>query len=249
MLKLYARLAGQAVRLAVRGWPAGVALLLDATALQLARGMLVQLPSAVAFLLEFVVVAFLISSYLHLLSLVVADRRIGPADIRESFRARFWDVVSVLFALFVIRFAVGLVMAGYGDRGRIVVVLLGLTMVVFFNAVPELIYLARGQVRSFGLLMESARFISAHWPEWLGPTALVGAVVLAPFGLVQHGTFAQRLLNMQLLFSLDGIVEVVLGMPLWLKPLMLLFITWAMVFRGLLFAALASGTARKRAWP
>jgi len=78
---------------------------------------------------------------------------------------------------------------------------------------------------------------------------LMGAVVLAPFGLVQHGTAAERLLNMTSLFSLDGIVLVVVAMPLWLKPLMLLFITWAMVFRGLLFATLATGAARKRSWP
>jgi hypothetical protein len=248
MLKLYARLAGRAVRLAVRGWPAGVALLLYATVLQLARGFLAQLGIAGGFLLGFVV-AFLISSYLHLLSLVVADRRIGLADIRESFGARFWDVVSVLFALWVIQLLVAVLISGAGERGRIIGVLVGLTMVVFFNAVPELIYLARGQVRSFALLMESGRFISAHWPEWLGPTALMAAVVLAPFGLVQNGTVAERLLNMQSLFSLDGIVLVVVAMPLWLKPLLLLFITWAMVFRGLLFAALVSGAARKRTWP
>jgi fumarate reductase subunit D len=78
---------------------------------------------------------------------------------------------------------------------------------------------------------------------------LMAAILLAPFGLIQHGTAAERLLNMQSLFSLDGLVLVIVAMPLWLKPIMLLFLTWAMVFRGLLFAALASGTARKRPWP
>jgi hypothetical protein len=248
MLKLYARLAPRAVRLAVRGWPAGLALLLYATVIQIARGLLAQLGMAGGFLLGFVV-AFLISSYLHLLSLAVADQRIRLTDLRESFGARFWDVVSVLFAVWVIQLGVELVTSSAGDHGRIISVLVGLTMVVFFNAVPELIYLARGQFRSFALLMESGRFISAHWPEWLGPTALMAAILLAPFGLIQHGTAAERLLNMQSLFSLDGLVLVIVAMPLWLKPIMLLFLTWAMVFRGLLFAALASGTARKRPWP
>jgi len=248
MLKLYARLASRAVRLAVRGWPAGVALLVYATVLQVARGISGQLGMVGGFVFGFVV-AFLISSYLHLLSLVVGDQRIRLADVRESFGARFWDVVSVLFALWVIELGVGVLTASAGDRGRIIAVLVGLTMVVFFNAVPELIYLARGQVRSFALLMESGRFISAHWPEWLGPTVLMGAVLLAPFGVLHHGTAAERLLNLQSLFSLDGLVLVILAMPLWLKPLMLLFLTWAMVFRGLLFGALSSGTARKRPWP
>ena len=248
MLKLYARLAGRSVRLAVRGWPAGVALLLCATVLQLARGALAQLGIAGGFLLGFVV-AFLISSYLHLLSRAVDGDRIRLSDVSESFGARFWDVVSVLFALWIIQLLVEFLAAQMGDRGRIIAVLVSLTMVVFFNAVPELIYLARGQVRSFALLMESGRFISRHWPEWLGPTALIGAVILAPFGLIQHGSAAERLLNMQSLFSLDGLVLVIVALPLWLKPLMLLFITWAMVFRGLLFKELASGNARKRSWP
>jgi hypothetical protein len=248
MLKLYARLATRALRLAVRGWPAGVALLLYATVFQAASVKLAALGQVGGFVLGFVM-AFLLSSYLHLVSLAVTDHRIGLNDVRESFLARFWDVVSVLFAVWVIQLLVAFVTSGAGDRGAIIAVLVDLTMAVFFNAVPELIYLVRGQVRSFGLLMASGRFITEHWPEWLGPTVLMGAVILAPFGLVQTGSAAERMLRLQSLFSIEGIVQVVLAMPLWLKPIMLLFITWAMVFRGLLFAALASGTARKRPWP
>ncbi len=249
MLKLYARLAARAVRLAVRGWPAAVALLLYAMIFQAATAKLAALGSLVGGFLVGFVMAFLLSSYLHLVSLAVTDRRIGFADIRESFTARFWDVVSVLFAVWIIQLVVMSVSSSAGDRGPIIAVLVGLTMAVFFNAVPELIYLARGQVRSFGLLMASARFITQHWIEWLGPTILMGAVILAPFGLVQQGSAAERMLRLQSLFSMDGIVLVVLAMPLWLKPIVLLFITWGMVFRGLLFAALVSGTARKRSWP
>ncbi len=248
MLKLYARLATRALRLAVRGWPAGVALLLYATVFQAASVKLAALGQVGGFIVGFVM-AFLLSSYLHLVSLVVTDHRIGFNDVRESFMARFWDVVSVLFALWVIQLLVAFVTSGAGDRGAIIGVLVDLTMVVFFNAVPELIYLSRGEVRSFGLLMASGRFVTQHWPEWLGPTVLMGAVILAPFGLVQASGAAVRVLAIQQLFSIGGIVGVVVAMPLWLKPVMLLFITWAMVFRGLLFAALASGTARKRSWP
>ncbi|HXJ20922.1 MAG TPA: hypothetical protein VMT03_11880 [Polyangia bacterium] len=248
MLKLYGRLAGRAAHLAVRGWPAAVALLLYATLLQLATGLSMQLGRLGGVVLVFVV-AFLISSYLHLVSLVVADRRIHIGDFRESFRPRFWDVVMVLFAIWVIQLLVGVVTIDWGQRGQIVAVLVGLTMVVFFNAIPELIYMAQGRVRSFGLLMTSARFITRYWPEWLGPTAIIGAVMLAPLGVLQQGSAAERLLRFQGLFSVNGIAAVVLSMPLWLAPLMLLFITWAMVFRGLLFAALASGAARKRSWP
>jgi hypothetical protein len=129
-------------------------------------------------------------------------------------------------------------------------VLVSLTMAVFFNPVPELLYFGQGRVRSFALLVESAKFISAHWPEWLAPNALFAGAILAPTGILQGGPFAAHLLTVQALFSLDGLVHTVMAIPLWLAPVMLLFITWAMVFRGLLFAELSSGAARRqRKWP
>jgi hypothetical protein len=248
MLKLYARLAGKSVLLALRGWPAAVALLVYAVVFQIAGGLLGGSGMIGGFITGFLI-AFLISSYLHLLSLVVAGRPIRLADIRDSFGARFWDVVSVLFALWVIELVLGVLTSGAGSRGEIVMVMVGLAMAVFFNPVPELIYLGQGAVRSFALLGAAFRFISAHWPEWLGPNALIAAVILAPTGLMQGGPFAARLLSMQALFSLQGLVVTVLVMPVWLKPIMLIFITWAMVFRGLLFINLSSGKNRRmRQW-
>jgi hypothetical protein len=248
MLKLYARLAGNAIRLALRGWPAAIALFVYAVVFQLAGSLLGQLGMIGGFVVGFVM-AFLISSYLHLVSLAVAGRPIRLPDLRESFGARFWDVVSVLFALWVIELGLGFLTSSAGSRGEIVMVLVGLAMAVFFNPVPELIYLARGQVRSFALLGAAGRFISAHWPEWLGPNVLIAAVILAPAGLIQSGPVAARILSLQALFSLQGLVVTVLVIPVWLKPIMLIFITWAMVFRGLLFIELTTGpTRRQREW-
>jgi hypothetical protein len=195
------------------------------------------------------VAAFLISSYLHLVWMAVAGRKIRFGDLRDSFMAHFWDVISVMFATWIIQLVVSSLTQGAGQRGKIVAVLVDLTMVVFFNPVPELIYLAGGRVRSFGLLMEAGRFISAHWPEWLAPSALMGAVILAPSGLVQQGPLAVKLLMFEQLFSLEGLTSAVLRFPLWLAPLMLLFITWGMVFRGLLFDELVSRVRRPRPWP
>ena len=89
--------------------------------------------------------AFLISSYLHLVWLAVAGRKIGFGDLRDSFMAHFWDVVSVMFAIWIIQLVVGILTRDAGDRGTIVVILVDLTMVVFFNPVPELIYLGQGR--------------------------------------------------------------------------------------------------------
>jgi hypothetical protein len=248
MLSLYARLAVKSVRLALRGWPAAIALLLYAVAFRFASGLLGQIAVIGGFMIGFLI-AFLISSYLHLLSLVVVGRPIRIADFRESFGARFWDVVSVLFALWIIDFGLGFLTSGAGDRGQIVMVLVGLAMAVFFNPVPELIYLGQGRVRSFALLAESGRFISAHWPEWLGPNALFAIAILAPTGLMAGGPVAARILSLESLFSFVGLVVTVLRLPIWLAPIMLIFITWAMVFRGLLFVELATGKNRRmRQW-
>ncbi|HVV52922.1 MAG TPA: hypothetical protein VHO06_24890 [Polyangia bacterium] len=248
MLKLYARLAGKSIRLALRGWPAAVVLPVYATVLLKAAGLVAPLGMVGGFLLP-IVAAFLISSYLHLIWLAVSERRIGLGDLRDSFMAHFWDVISVMFATWIIQLLVGFVTRDAGDRGQIIGVLVDLTMVVFFNPVPELIYLGQGRVRSFGLLMEAGRFISAHWPEWLGPSALMGAVVLAPSGITQHGPLAVKLLMFQQLFSLDGLTSAVLRFPLWLAPPLLLFITWGMIFRGLLYDELVSRVRRPRSWP
>ncbi len=248
MLKLYARLAGKSIRLALRGWPAAVVLPAYATLLAIASRQVAQLGMLGGFLVP-IAAAFLISSYLHLIWLTVAGRKITFSDLRDSFMAHFWDVISVMFATWVIQLVVGFLTRGMGDRGQIVEVLVDLTMVVFFNPVPELIYLGQGRVRSFGLLMEAGRFISAHWPEWLAPSALMAAVVLAPSGIANHGPLALKLLMFQQLFSLDGLSSAVIRFPLWLAPPLLLFITWGMVFRGLLFDELVSRVRRPRQWP
>jgi hypothetical protein len=248
MLKLYARLAGKALRLAVRGWPAAVVLPIYATALAIATRQAMGLGIVGGFVLT-IVAAFFISSYLHLVWMAVEGRKIGFDDVRSSFLAHFMDVISVMFATWIIQLAVSVVTRGAGDRGIIVAILVDLTMVVFFNPVPELIYLGGGRVRSFALLAESGRFISAHWPEWLAPSALFAAVVLVPSGMIHRGPLAAMLLSFQAFFSLEGLELAVLRVPLWVAPFVALFINWAMVFRGLLFSELASGVRRRRPWP
>ena len=248
MLKLYARLAGKAIRLALRGWPAAVVLPLYAALLQIGGGLLAPMGMIGGFLLAFLL-AFLASSYLHLVSLAVAGRKIGFSDFRESFLAHFGDVISVMFATWVIQLVVSMVARSFGDRGTIIFVLVDLTMVVFFNPIPEMIYLGGGRTRSFGLLMEAGRFITAHWPEWLAPSVLMAAVLLAPTGLIQHGPLAMRLMAFQSLFSLDGLMATLDRIPLLLKPFILIFLSWAMVFRGLLFTELSFCVRRSRPWP
>ncbi|HEY4393937.1 MAG TPA: hypothetical protein VGP64_07745 [Polyangia bacterium] len=253
MLKLYARLAGKSIRLALRGWPAVVAIPAYTVVLLVAFQLLGGLGPATPFLLG-IVLAFLVSSYLHLVWMAVGGRKIGLGDIRDSFLAHFWDVVGVEFATWMIGLVVGFGTQGLGDRGHALAVLADLLMVVFFNPVPEVIYLGGERARSFGLfsfgtLIESGRFISAHWIEWLAPNVLIAAALLAPIGALHHQPLAERLLAFQSFFSLAGLANTILTYPRWLIPFVLLFVNWAMVFRGLLFDELTSRVRRPRPWP
>ena len=218
-------------------------LVLYAELMQLAAALLMPFGVLGGVLLGFASAAC-VSSYLHLLSQVVGGRKVTLTDLRQSFGARFWDVVSVLFAFWIIDFVLGTMTRGMGQNGVILRALIGLTMVVFFNPVPELLY--RGSSRSFALLGDAARFVSAHGIEWLLPNLLIAAALLTPAGLLHASTMGERVLLLQSLFSPMGVLGLMRLVPLWALPLLLLAIHWAMVFRGLLFGALASGGARRR---
>jgi hypothetical protein len=243
ILRLYGRLAGKALRLALRAWPVALLVFVYTIAAQVVSGLLAPYGMVGGFAAGFVIAA-LVSSYLHLLSVTVGGRPPGLADLKQSFGARLWDVLSVLFALWVIDIAVTLVTRGMGPQGAIVQVMVGLTMAVFLNPVPELIYL--GSSRSFALLADSGRFISKYGLEWLIPNLILGALVLFPTGLLNAPELGAKLIRLQSLFSLTGIAQLVSRIPLVLAPVMLLFLHWAMVFRGLLFEALASGGSARR---
>jgi len=242
-LRLYGREASRAAHLAARAWPVAFSLVLYAELMQWAAALLMPLGMLGGLLLSFAAAAC-VSSYLHLLSQVVGARKVTLTDLKQSFGARFWDVVSVLFAFWIIDFVLGLMTRGMGQNGVILRALAGLTMAVFFNPAPELLY--RGSSRSFALLGDAARFVSAHGIEWLLPNLLIAAALLTPAGLLHASTMGERVLLLQSLFSPMGVLGLMRLVPLWALPLLLLAIHWAMVFRGLLFGALASGGARRR---
>ena len=237
LFRMYARSAAEAGRLAVRAWPLALALpayvglviavLLVTSSLGSLRGI------AVGFGL-----APIASSYLHLLALAVTSRRIGGGDIKESFGARFWDVLSVMFAFWIINLLVGVLLGGT-PRGPIIAVLIALAMAVFFNPVPELLY--QSGARWFGLLIEAARFISARGLEWLFPNLVIGLLFLLPTGVLRAGVpMGERVLRLTALSSIGGLLVTILAVPVVFAPLLLVFGHWAMIFRGLLYRALTT---------
>jgi hypothetical protein len=245
--RLYGETAVQAVRRGSRAWPVIFSLVLYAAIFMVVGQLVGPLGRAGGFLLGLVLAACF-SSYIHLMSQVVSGSKVGFADVRQSFGARFWDVVSVLFAFWIIDLILTQMIApASGAKGPIVIALGGLAMAVFFNPVPELLY--QGSARSFQLLMESGRFISRHGLEWLLPNVLFAIVLLAPLGML-HGPAGLIVLNISALLSPSndgmGLYALFSRAPIYLQLPMLVFVHFLMVFRGLLFGALMRGGSRQR---
>ena len=96
----------------------------------------------------------------------------------------------------------------------------GLAVLVFLNAVPELVYVGRHSATE--VLAESYRFIGENWIEWFPANLLIAAAVVAVAGLPE-GPF--------------GVVSMgALGVVLY----------FGMIVRGLLFQELTTSSRRGR---
>src|SRR5882672_2661480 len=113
MLHLYRKVATTAARNAVRAWPVALSLI--------AYGLILFAASVVTRSLDMIggillglVAAACWSSYLELISQAVAGSpiRLRWDDFKKTFGARFWDVISVMFAFFIIGFATRPLSAG-----------------------------------------------------------------------------------------------------------------------------------------
>jgi hypothetical protein len=96
------------------------------------------------------------------------------------------------------------------------------------NAVPELIYQCRNS--GLDLLVASYHFIVENWVEWFAPNVLITLT----------GYFLLRLFNPFLSVLSPPLVIILLALAFGL------FITYLMIFRGLLFAELNGSNRRAR---
>lgn len=251
MLFLYREVIVLAARRALRAWPVALSFFAYAAILVLAGIVLAPL-GIIGGLVLGLVVAGCWSSYLELASQAVAGSRIrlSWAEFRRTFVARFWDVVSVMFAFWIISLLLGPALRG--PDGERVAAVFGLAVAFFFNAVPELLY--QGHSRSFALLLDSGRFMIANPVVWLLPNLVFAALLLWPTGHLAVRHPAELLLVFGNTFSSPlGLVSMVTAWPMWTWPLILFGLHYVMVFRGLLFQRLssgsgASGNARLRAF-
>jgi hypothetical protein len=249
MLLLLRDVTVLAARRAVRAWPVALSFFVYAAILLGAAAALSPFGMIGGLVLGLVVAACW-SSYLELASQAVAGSKIRPSwsEFRRTFGARFWDVVSVMFAFWIISLLLGPALRG--PNGERVAAVFGLAVAFFFNAVPELLY--QGHSRSFALLIDSGRFMVANPVVWLLPNLVFASLLLLPTGRLAVEHPAELLLVFGSTFSSPlGLAGMIAAWPMWSWPLILFGLHYAMVFRGILFQKLSSGSdnnARLRAF-
>jgi len=182
---MYGRVFRRAAELTARNWP--IAFLAMSYLMMLL--MLMQLVAPLGFvggLLWTLAAAACSSSWLTLLEHVVRSGRTTMSDLPSSFGNYLGDLLNVWFLLFLLEMLATFVLAPF----PLLRIVFALAVVVFLNAVPELIYLGRSGAAE--LLAESYRFIGANWIEWFPANLLIVALVMAiglvlpegPFGLI-----------------------------------------------------------------
>ena len=248
MLSLYRQVTAKAARHAVTAWPAALSLIVYALILAVADRALAPFGLVGGFVLAFVAAACW-SSYLDLIAHAVAGSKIRFKwdDFRRTFGTHLWNVVSVMFAFWIISFLTAPLERG--PSGPAVAAILGFAMAFFFNTVPEQLY--QGRSRSFALLMDSGRFMVAHPVVWLLPNVLFAAIALAASGNLRVHNPAELLIVFGNTFSSpSGVLQIFAHFPLWSLPIVLFALHYVMVFRGILFKELSSGggNARLRAF-
>lgn len=249
MLSLYVRVTGLAARRALSAWPAAFSFVVYGAILW--GTMLVTTPlGIVGGILQTFVWAACWSSYIDLIAQAVDGSKIHLRldDLKRTFASRFWDVVSVMFAFWIIAFLTKPLTSG--PNGDALGAILGFAMAFFFNAVPELLY--QGRSRSFALLLDSGRFMTAHPVVWILPNLVFAAAALAAGGRLSevHRPAEALILFANTFSSPVGVAGLFIGLPLWALPVALAALHFVMIFRGLLFSELVSGggNARRRAF-
>jgi hypothetical protein len=218
---LYKQAFSRAAVLAAKNWPVIGSLFVYGVIMLAAR--LLTLPLGFAGgLIMTLVNAACFSSFLYLVEMIVRTSKVSWEDLGRSFGVYLGDVVGVMFLFWLFSMLAGPVILA-SPRGDLILTVISLVIFVFFNAVPELIYL--GHHSSLALLGESYNFIAANWIEWFPPTLIVGALAYSIYQMPLGGIAAY-------------VQTALFGLVLY----------FGMVVRGLLFAELASSSRRARAF-
>ena len=250
-LTLYRQAARETVKKLGKGWWVALLPLVYTPLIFLAATFFGRMGFAGGLLVG-LVMALCTGSYLYFIDGVVHGQRVRPQELLDSWRPYFGSVISILFFLMLIRLLLSMLPGGAGSQA--LYVLVHLILPILLSPVTEVIY--QGRTDGLAMLQESVEFLRESGVEWFVP--LVGLVVIMSI----IGGLPPMALASSLFFPLD-----ILAMPMQIGRSMLLpfsigfwnssaEIIWAagssfflyvvMVFRGLLFRALAAGTRRQR---
>lgn len=220
-LEMYRRAFSRGAILAAKNWPVLVSIFAYAGILSVGVTFAVLLGLAGGLLLSLLNAACM-ASFLYLVEQIVCSGKVSVADFRRSFGVYLWDVVGVSFVIWIFSMLTALI-AQSTPNGAVIVLCINLVALVYFNAVPELIYL--GHSGAVALLSRSYQFIAANWIEWFPPNLLLLGGLAAIWLLIPAH-------------------EPVLAVLRWAATA--LFLYFAMVVRGLLFIELDGSTRRAR---
>jgi hypothetical protein len=244
MIRMYRDVAILALRRASTSWLAAVSIPLYAIAFIWVARLSAPLGLIGGLVTGFVGAAFF-GAYLSMVATAVAGGKVRLADLRSGLRA-VWDVISVFFALWVISLGVSVVQRAAGSNATAVGGVVALAGAILLNPVPELIYSSSS--RSFAVLKESVSFVMENPVAWFAPNLLFAFAILWATGTLTLSSPAELLLQLASLASIDGVLHLVGGAPRWMMPLLIVFVHVVMVFRGLLYRELTSGSSRMRAF-
>ncbi len=170
-----------------------------------------------------------LSSGLNLIENIVKGRKAVLNDFFRGFTVYLWDIVMISFILWIPMRVASAVLYSMPE-GPLILLFIQITLYIILNAVPELIY--QSQASGLELLAASYTFIIENWPEWFTPNLVITVV----------GITLMRVLG-----------PMVSGLPFAIQIFLMtsvlgLFLTYLMIFRGILFSELDGSNRRSRVY-
>lgn len=177
---LYGRVLRRGAELTARN-PAMILGVVATLAVQLLAGPLIGGLGILGGFVWTLLVTACVSCWLSLAGQVIRSGRVRLEDVPAGFGAYLGDLLTVGFILWGLRLIATFVLAPF----PFLAIVVALATAVFFNAVPELIYL--GRTAAPDLLPASYRFIAENWIEWFPLNVALVAGLLAMAVLVPPG--------------------------------------------------------------
>ena len=169
------------------------------------------------------------SSGLHLIENIVKGRKANFNDFLGGFTVYLWEIVQVSFILWIPMMVASEVLYSIPE-GPLILWFVRITLYIVLNVVPELIYQSRAS--GLELIAGSYNFIIENWPEWLIPNLAILVAGIALMGAL--GSTVSALPFYMQIFVMTS----VLG----------LFLTYLMIYRGILFSELNNSNRRARVY-